>query len=82
MDGLSALKCFADGRAEIGNTNVSELISVSGIKVISPIPDPNGLVISYVGGITADSPNREAARALLAVLTSPTAREKFRAAGL
>ena len=78
MDGLFVLKY----RAEIGNTNISELISVSGIKVISPIPDPNGLVISYVGGITANSANREAARALLTVLTSPASREKFRAAGL
>ena len=51
--------------------------------MIGPIPDPHGLVIiTYVGGIAADSPNREAARALLAVLTRPTAREKFRAVGL
>jgi hypothetical protein len=41
-----------------------------------------GHINGYVGGIAADSANREAARNLLAVLTSPAAREKFRAAGL
>lgn len=74
---------MTDGRAEIGNANLSELVPNKGVKVIGPIPDPHGLVIiTYVGGIAADSPNREAARALLAVLTRPTAREKFRAVGL
>ena len=73
---------MTDGRAEIGNANLSELVPNKGVKVIGPIPDPHGLVITYVGGIAADSPNREAARALLAWLTSHTAREKFRAVGL
>jgi len=80
--GSQVADAVADGRAEIGNTNLSELVPNKGVKVIGPIPDPHGLVISYVGGIATDSPNPEAARALLAVLTSPAAREKFRAAGL
>ena len=80
--GSQVADAVADGRAEIGNTNLSELVPNKGVKVIGPIPDPHGLVITYVGGIATDSPNREAARALLAVLTSPAAREKFRAVGL
>ena len=73
---------MTDGRAEIGNTNLSELVPNKAVKVIGPIPDPHGLVITYVGGIAADIPNREAARALLAVLTSAAVREKFKAVGL
>jgi ABC-type molybdate transport system substrate-binding protein len=50
--------------------------------VIGPIPELLGLVITYVGGISSASTNRAAARAFLAILTSPAAREKFKAAGL
>jgi molybdate transport system substrate-binding protein len=80
--GAQVAEAVADGRAEIGNTNLTELVPHPGVKVIGPIPAPLGLVISYVGAVTTDSANRDAARALLAVLTSPAAREKFKAAGL
>jgi molybdate transport system substrate-binding protein len=80
--GAQVAEAVADGRAEIGNTNLTELVPHPGVKVIGPIPPPLGLVITYVGAVTADSGNRDAARALLAVLTSPAAREKFKAAGL
>jgi ABC-type molybdate transport system substrate-binding protein len=37
---------------------------------------------TYVGAISSESLNGDAARALLAMLTSPAAREKFKEAGL
>ena len=80
--GAQVAEAVADSRAEIGNTNLTELVPHKGVKVIGPIPEPLGLVITYVGGISSASTNREAARAFLAALTSPAAREKFKAAGL
>jgi molybdate transport system substrate-binding protein len=80
--GSQVADAVADGRAEIGNTSLTELVPHKGVKVIGPIPDPLGLVVPYVGGIASDSANRDAARALLTALTSPTAREKLKAAGL
>ena len=80
--GAQVAEAVADGRAEIGNTNLTELLPHKGVKVIGPIPEPLGLVITYVGGISSASTNREAARAFLAALTTPAAREKFKAAGL
>jgi molybdate transport system substrate-binding protein len=80
--GAQVAEAVADGRAEIGNTNLTELVPHKGVKVIGPIPEPLGLVITYVGGISSASTNREAARAFLTTLTSPAAREKFKAAGL
>jgi molybdate transport system substrate-binding protein len=80
--GAQVAEAVADGRAEIGNTNLTELVPHKGVKVIGPIPEPLGLVITYVGGISSASTNREAARAFLAALTSPAARAKFKAAGL
>jgi molybdate transport system substrate-binding protein len=80
--GAEVAKAVADGRAEIGNTNLTELLPHRAVKVIGPIPEPLGLVVTHVGGISSASTNREAARAFLAALTSPAAREKFKAAGL
>lgn len=80
--GAQVAEAVADGRAEIGNTNLTELVPHKGVKVIGPIPEPLGLVITYVGGISSASTNREAARAFLAALTSPAARAEFKAAGL
>ena len=80
--GVQVAEAVADGRAEIGNTNLTELVPHQGVKVIGLLPDPHGLVITYVAGVTASSASKDAARALIAVLTNATAREKFKAAGL
>jgi hypothetical protein len=49
-------EAVADGRAEIGNTNLTELLPHKGAKVIGPIPEPLGLVITYVGGSLLSAP--------------------------
>ena len=80
--GYQVGEAVADGRAEIGNTNLTELVPNKGVKVIGAIPDPLGLTIAYVAGVTATSASPDAARALIAHLTTSAAREKFKAAGL
>jgi molybdate transport system substrate-binding protein len=80
--GFHVADAIAEGKAEIGNTNISELVPNKGVKVVGPLPDPFGLVTPYLGAVTTGSANRDAARALLAALSSPAAREKFKAAGL
>jgi molybdate transport system substrate-binding protein len=54
--GAQVAEAVADGRAEIGNTNLTELVPHKGVKVIGPIPEPLGLVITYVGGILQQAP--------------------------
>jgi molybdate transport system substrate-binding protein len=80
--GAQVAEAVADGRAEIGNTNLTELVPHKGVHVIGPIPEPLGLVISYVAGVSSTSANPEAARALIAALTTPAARAQFKSAGL
>ena len=80
--GFQVAEAVAEGRAEIGNTNLTELIPHKGVTVVGPIPDPLGLVIPFVAAVSATSTNPEAARALIAFLTSPEARAEFKAAGL
>jgi molybdate transport system substrate-binding protein len=80
--GYEVAQAVADGRAEIGNTNLTELMPHKGVTVVGPIPEPLGLVIAYVAGVSSTSPHAESARALIGFLTSPEARSRFKAAGL
>jgi len=80
--GFQVAEAVADGRAEIGNTNLTELIPHKGVTVVGPIPEPLGVVIPFVAAVSATSAQREPARALIAFLTSPEARAQFKAAGL
>jgi molybdate transport system substrate-binding protein len=80
--GYEVAQAVADGSAEIGNTNLTELMPHKGVTVVGPIPEPLGLVIAYVAGVSSTSPHAEAARALIGFLTSPEARSRFKAAGL
>ena len=80
--GYELADAVADGRAEIGNTNLTELVPHKGLTVVGPMPDPLALVVVYVAGVSSTSPNGDGARALVAFLTSPEARASFKAAGL
>ena len=80
--GFYVADAVADGRADIGNTNMSEMVPIKGVKVIGPLPAPLGLVTPYIAAVSTSSANRDAARALVAYLSSAGAREKFKAAGL
>ncbi len=80
--GFQVAEAIAEGRAEIGNTNLTELIPHKGVTVVGPIPEPLGLVIPFVAAVSSTSANREPARALIAFLTTPEARAQFKAAGL
>jgi len=80
--GYEVAEAVADGRAEIGNTSLTELTPHKGVTVVGPIPEPLGLVVTYVAGVSSASPNAEPARALIAFLTTPDARARFKAAGL
>src|SRR4051794_28800420 len=80
--GYEVAQAVADGRAEIGNTSLTELAPHKGVTVLGPIPEPLGLVVTYVAGVSSASPNAEAARALISFLTTPEARVRFKAAGL
>jgi len=80
--GFQVAEAVAEGRAEIGNTNLTELIPHKGVTVVGPLPEPLGLVIAFVAAVSSTSANRDPARALIAFLTSPEARAQFMAAGL
>jgi molybdate transport system substrate-binding protein len=80
--GFYVADAVAEDKAEIGNTNMSEMVPNKGVKVIGALPEPFALVTPYIAAVTTTSANPDAARALIAYLSTAAAREKFKAAGL
>jgi molybdate transport system substrate-binding protein len=64
---------IARGDAEIGFQQMSELLPVSGIRIVGPIPDELQKVTVFSVGIVAKSTLKEAAQALIRFLSSPGA---------
>jgi len=61
----------AEGRADLGFQQLSELINVAGIDVLGPLPASIQTMTVFSGGVTAASPSAVAARDLLASMAAP-----------
>jgi molybdate transport system substrate-binding protein len=72
----------ARGEAEIGFQQVSELIHVSGVTFVGPIPAELQPGFSFAGAITSTVRQPEAASALIRFLASPEAAPAILKAGL
>jgi molybdate transport system substrate-binding protein len=80
--GYEVGQALVDGEADIGTTFISELLTVSGVTVIGPLPGELDNPNTYTGAVMATSVQCEAARALLAALSDPASRSRWTAAGL
>jgi molybdate transport system substrate-binding protein len=77
--GVPVASLVADGKAELGFQQLSELMNRPGVEVIGPLPPAIQSLTVFSGGIAAVCSQPEAARALLAYLASPaTADVKLR----
>jgi molybdate transport system substrate-binding protein len=79
--GYEVAQAVVDGRAEIGTTFISELLTVPGVRIIGPLPGELYFANTYTAGIPVESRQQDAAKALLRVLTNPQTRDKWVAAG-
>lgn len=70
------------GEAEIAIQQISELMAVKGVDVVGPIPEALQKTTVVSGGVFRKASAPDAARALLAFLSGPTAAEVIRAKGL
>jgi molybdate transport system substrate-binding protein len=64
---------IANGAAEVGFQQLSELLNLSGVEVVGPLPAAIQTLTIFSGGISANSSQPDAARALLDYLASPAA---------
>jgi molybdate transport system substrate-binding protein len=72
----------ANGEAEIGLFNISEIIADKGVALVGPLPQPLQSYIVFTGAVHAASASPDAARAFLRALTDPEAREAWTRGGL
>ena len=72
----------ARGEAEIGFQQMSELKPIKGIEIIGPLPNELQKITIFSAGIVVGSKEPEAAKALIAFLSSPAATQAISASGL
>ena len=76
-EGGSTADKVASGEAEIAFQNVSELMTVKGVKVVGLLPAELQSPIVYSGAVMKDAKNPKEAQALLDHLASPAGRKAF-----
>ncbi|WP_395704261.1 substrate-binding domain-containing protein [Aquabacterium sp.] len=72
----------ARGEAELGFQQLSELMHLSGIQVLGPLPPAIQILTTFSAGIGVHSPRADAVRALLAYLRTPAAAAIVRRHGM
>jgi molybdate transport system substrate-binding protein len=72
----------ANGEAEIGFQQVSELIHFKGVDFVGPLPAEVQLYTTFSSGIQAGAKEADAGKALVKFLTSPPAAAAFKKNGM
>ncbi|WP_404713511.1 substrate-binding domain-containing protein [Sphingomonas sp. MMS24-J13] len=80
--GVPVGSLVADGQAELGFQQLSELIHVAGIEVIGPLPAEIQAETIFAAGISITSSQQGDTADLIAFLTSPETDEVKRAEGM
>jgi molybdate transport system substrate-binding protein len=80
--GVPAGSLVQKGEAALAFQQLSELIHLSGLDVLGPLPKEIALVTTFVGGVSVFSSQADAASAALAYLASPDVLEAKRKNGL
>ena len=80
--GYEVAQAVADGRAEIGTTFISEMLTVKGVTILGPLPGYMANSNTYTAAIPVRGAARDAAMALMRALTNPANAARWTAAGL
>jgi molybdate transport system substrate-binding protein len=71
--GVPVGSLVADGRAALGFQQLSELMNLSGVDVLGPLPPEIQTMTVFSGGVTCASTRSEQARSLLTFIAAPNA---------
>jgi molybdate transport system substrate-binding protein len=77
-----AAKAVANGEAELGITQISEILPYAGAELVGPLPAEIQLYTVYPAALAADTKEGDAARALIKFLTAPAAIAVLKEKGL
>jgi molybdate transport system substrate-binding protein len=72
----------ADGEVEMVLTLVSEILPVKGVELVGPVPKELQSYVSFRGGVSTNTKNSEASRAVVRFFTSSKAAPAYRVRGL
>jgi molybdate transport system substrate-binding protein len=75
------VQIVADGKAEIGIYQSSEVVHVKGVTGLGPLPDALQLKLVYGGAVTAANANPEPALAFIKFLTEAQNKKVWKDAG-
>ncbi len=82
LSGVSAPEAVAKGEAELGFTQVSEILPVAGAELAGPLPPEVQVYTVFSGAVGAGARQPAAAEAFLKFLTAPAAGPVIRAKGM
>ena len=71
----------AEGKVELGLIVIPNIMSVPGAEVVGPLPAAINSIVMFTAGVSAQSPNQQAARELIKLMRSPEARPVIKAKG-
>jgi molybdate transport system substrate-binding protein len=80
--GAGAMALVAKGDVEVGLTFISEIITEPGVELVGALPPEISVPTSLVAFVSSHASEPEAARALVAYLSSPDAAPVYRARGM
>jgi molybdate transport system substrate-binding protein len=79
--GVAAADAVGRGEADLAMTFIPELLQGKGVRILGPLPPPYGHVTGYAAGVSAGTAAGGQARAFVAMLMAPEARDVWKAAG-
>src|SRR5262249_4793758 len=78
----SVSEMVAAGEAELGIIVIPNILSVPGAELVGPIPAELQSYIIFTGAVSAQTPNQEAARDVIKLMTGPAAAPVLSAKGM
>ena len=78
----SVSEMVADGQAELGIIVIPNILSVPGADLVGPLPQELQSYIVFTAAVSTESPNQQAANALIKLLTSPSTVDVIRTKGM
>lgn len=79
---ITAPEAVVTGQAELGFTQISEILDTAGARLVGPLPPEVQVYSSFSAGIAAAGKDPDAAKAFLDSLQTDTAKTVWRAKGL
>jgi len=78
----SVSEMVADGEVELAIIVIPNILSVPGAELVGPLPAEINSYVTFTAGVSAQSPNQQAARELIKLLKSPAAAAVIKAKGM